>query len=141
MIREEPDLEVLAKLESQIPEFEKSYPVSRLESRLKDRESLVLVYYDEERPVAYKVGYAETDRRFYSWIGGVLPGYRRRGIARELLHYQEDWCFGKGFSEITVWSENRYRSMVLFLIQEGYDIAAVSVDGKILFRKQSPPRP
>lgn len=135
MIVETTDLNKIASLERAIPEFAEHYPLAKLETRLKGRDSLVLLALDGETAVGYKVGYAETPTRFYSWLGAVLPEHRGKGLARQMLHYQEQWCREQDFEEITVWSENRYRGMLVFLLKEGYDIFAVSGDGKILFRK------
>ena len=129
------DLEEIARLEAGIPEFPKKLDLESLQARLAGRPHLCLIALENDRPVAYKVGYQETPNRFYSWIGAVLPEYRGRGIARKLLHRQEQWARAQGYGEINVWSENRYRGMVIFLLKEGYDIFAVSGDGKVLLRK------
>lgn len=130
------NLEEIAGLEAHIPEFEKKLELEALQARLSGRPHLCLLALEDDRPVAYKVGYQETPNRFYSWIGAVLPEFRGRGIARELLHRQEQWARAQGYGEINVWSENRYRGMLIFLLKEGYDIFAVAGDGKVLFRKR-----
>jgi GNAT superfamily N-acetyltransferase len=135
-IEETTDLAVIAQLESEIPEFERLYSLEKITSRLSGRVFLALLARDAEGTIAgYKLGYAETPTRFYSWIGGVKPACRRQGLARELLRYQEDWCRCRGFEQIQVWSENRYRGMLIFLLTEGYDIHALTGDGAIMFRK------
>ena len=139
MIVETHDFELIAALEARVPEFERRYDEHQLEARLQGRESLALIKVIEGEPVAYKVGYAETPSRFYSWVGGVAPEHRRRGYARELMHYQEEWCRQQGYREISVWSENRYRNMLIFLLTEGYDIYGCSTKGQIMFRKSLKP--
>ena len=44
--------------------------------------------------VGFKFGYATAPRRYYSWLGGVDEGYRRQGIALQLLENQHDWARG-----------------------------------------------
>ena len=39
----------------------------------------------ESEPVAFKIGYRESRHTFYSAKGGVMPGFRRRGVAVALL--------------------------------------------------------
>src|SRR5690606_15865235 len=52
-----------------------------------DRADLVfLLAWLDGRRVGYKAGYAEDRTTFYSAKGGVLEGYRRRGVARALLY-------------------------------------------------------
>ncbi len=130
------DLSLITRLEEQIPEFPKVYPLSKLEARLKGRPYLALLSLHEGEAVGYKVGYEESPTRFYSWIGAVLPGFRGQGRARQLLQAQEAWCQEQGYEQITVWSENRYRSMMIFLLKEGYDVSALSTEGKVQFCKR-----
>lgn len=129
------DLELIASLEQLIPEFENHYSAQKIKARLDNRQYLALVAFEGAEPVAYKVGYQETPNRFYSWIGGVKPAYRRRGWAKKLLHQQESWCREQGYGEINVWTANQYRGMLIFLLHQGYDIFAVAGDGKVLLRK------
>ena len=44
-----------------------------------------------EQLVGFKLGYAHTPTRYYSWLGGVDPEYRRQGIAGGLMHRQHAW--------------------------------------------------
>lgn len=53
------------------------------------------------RPVAFKLGYAETDESFYSWLGGVDPDWRGRGLAQRLIRAQHDWAACAGYRSIT----------------------------------------
>lgn len=135
MIQESQNLELIVDLEKKIPEFPSHYSLDKIKARLDNRKFLALIAYEDDAPIAYKVGYQETPRRFYSWIGAVLPGYRRQGWAKRLLHRQETWCREQGYGEINVWTANTYRGMLIFLLHEGYDIFAVAGDGKILMRK------
>ena len=135
MIEEITDLSAIAKLELRIPEFDGPYTLQKIQKRLENRKFLALVAKSAGEIVAYKVGYGETESRFYSWIGGVLPEHRRKGWATELLRYQEQWCREQGYREINVWTANRYRTMLIFLLKEQYEIYAVANDSKVLMRK------
>lgn len=135
MIEEITELSVIADLESRIPEFDGAYTLQKIQKRLENRRFLALVAKSAGEVVAYKVGYGETDSRFYSWIGGVLPDHRRNGWATMLLHFQEQWCREQGYREINVWTANRYRTMLIFLLKEQYEIYAVANDSKVLMRK------
>jgi len=51
-----------------------------------DRQDLMLlVAHFEDIPAGFKVGYRENRYIYYSAKGGVLPEFRRRGIARFLM--------------------------------------------------------
>ena len=49
---------------------------------------LSLLVYDNDKMIAYKIGYERSRENFYSWIGGIDPEFRRMGIARELMDRQ-----------------------------------------------------
>jgi len=48
---------------------------------------LILVARIDGKPVGFKVGYRENKKIFYSAKGGVLPEYRRQGLALHLLKH------------------------------------------------------
>lgn len=52
--------------------------------------SLFLAHADD-RLVGFKAGYAATQTRYYSWLGGVDPDTRRVGIASRLMEEQHAW--------------------------------------------------
>jgi GNAT superfamily N-acetyltransferase len=76
--------------------------------------------------VGFKVGYQrEIDGSFYSWMGGVLPDFRRRHVARLLAEAQEKWAAGHGYRRITCKTRNRHKAMLLFALKNGFRITAV----------------
>lgn len=128
------------KVFTRIPELDRYLSVEQLEKRLIG-EYLILVAEVDEELVGFKIGYAESEQRFYSWLGGVLPSYRCQGIAQELLDFQETWALARGFREISVKSMNRFPSMLRFLIRNGYRVYDVESSGdteheRILFVKK-----
>ena len=75
--------EEVLKIGNQIPEFSDPISIDDYRERIKDHLSLILVAYDKDIPVGFKIGYDRwEDGSFYSWLGGVLPAYRNQGIAR-----------------------------------------------------------
>lgn len=102
---------------------------------------LVLVALIDGKMAGYKVGYERNSEVFYSWIGGVVPEWRKSGVGKALLDYQEDWAKGRGYRCLQVKSMNKYPEMLRFLIKNSYRIygieAADGHDGpKILFSKK-----
>lgn len=56
---------------------------------------------DHKKPVGFKLGYGVArPEHFHSWLGGVIPSYRRQGIGMQLLLEQEKWARKKGFKTI-----------------------------------------
>lgn len=54
------------------------------------RRAAALVAWSGSVPVGFKLGYERSGEEFHSWLGGVHPEFRRRGIARRLLHLQHE---------------------------------------------------
>ena len=75
-----------------------------------------------ERVVGLKLGYAVRRTRFYSWIGGVDPAFRRRGIARHLMAEQHRWCAGQGIETVETSTTNDHRGMLLLNVAAGFDV-------------------
>lgn len=135
LISEVHDWDEMARAEASIPEFSQAHPADRFRARLEGRPYLALLAYQGERLAGYKIGYAESEKQFYSWVGGVHPDFRGLGLAREMLRHQENWCRRQGYQRISVKSENRFRGMLIFLLKEGYDIHALTGEGQIGFLK------
>jgi GNAT superfamily N-acetyltransferase len=60
---------------------------------------------------------------FYFWPGGVLPEYRRLGIASTLAQEQEDWAKQQGYSPVFFKTRNRRKAMLIFALKNGFDMA------------------
>ena len=106
------------KVYNRIPEFDES---KHIPERLAGKEHLILVLYENSVPAALKIGYAMKDH-FYSWIGGVLPQYRRKGYARMLAEYQETWLRGKGYAILRMKTRNKFPAMLCFAVENGFQI-------------------
>jgi len=115
-------IDELVSVNAQIIEFITPYKKEVFESRLDGVTWLGLVAEESGDLLGFKLGYEESETCFYSWLGGVLPQARGRGIAKLLLHKQEEWVRSQGYSSIHVKSRNRYRNMLKLLISEQYNI-------------------
>lgn len=50
--------------------------------------------------VGFKIGYAVGSKKFYSWLGGVLPQFRQQGIAHEMTVIQHAAAARRGFRSL-----------------------------------------
>ncbi|WP_231102498.1 GNAT family N-acetyltransferase [Pseudoalteromonas luteoviolacea] len=134
-------LEELISIEEQIPEFTASKSKETVLSRIQGATFLLLVAKLDGKPIAYKLGYELSNEQFYSWLGAVVPAYRGSGIAQSLLDAQEQWCASRGYSCISVKSMNKFKSMLMILIKNNYQIVECrplsdGSDSKIRFLKR-----
>lgn len=134
-------LKELLVIDLLLPEFEQKSSKEKLAQRLKNRKSLLLVACENDKPVAYKLGYEISSSEFYSWLGGVHPDYRKRGIATTLREVQESWAIENGYTNISVKSMNQFPAMLKLLIASGYQVTGYEDNGtaessKIKFSKK-----
>lgn len=115
------DISTVVALSQQIPEMENPYPAEEYERRLQGVPHLILLARKEGRPAGFKVGY-ERQGYFYSWMGGVHPDFRRRGLALALAEAQEKWAKEQGYDSVTFKTRNRLKGMLCFALQRGFDI-------------------
>lgn len=104
-----------------LPEFQAPYTESEIRDKLAGRPHLSLGAFDGERLAGFKLGY-EREGFFYSWLGGVLPEYRRQGVARLLADAQEAWALQNGYASVTFKTRNRHKAMLLFALKNGFFI-------------------
>lgn len=105
----------------QLPEFIDPYPSAAYHSRFVGVKHLVLIVEVDGQIAGFKVGY-ERAGYWYSWLGGVLPAFRRRGLALALAEAQEKWVQQQGYPHVTFKTLNRHRNMLLFAIGRGFQI-------------------
>lgn len=115
------NIATVVALSQQIPELIDPHPAEVYEKRLKNVPHLILVAYQHNQAVGFKVGY-QQDNHFYSWMGGVLPAFRRRGIAQQLADAQEDWAKQQNYPYIYFKTRNEHKAMLMFALQNGFDI-------------------
>jgi len=136
----EDTLETVVAISKKIPEFHNPHELPTYQERLKNVPSITLVAYVNGRPAGFKVGY-EKDGYFYSWMGAILPDYRRLGVARQLAEKQEAWARDKGYPHVTFKTRNSLKPMLIFALSRGFDIIEVQLratidEHRIILRKK-----
>jgi ribosomal protein S18 acetylase RimI-like enzyme len=112
-------------LSHQIPEFINPYSEEVYSERLQDKPHLILIAESERQSVGFKVGYQKDSDIFYSWMGGVLPDYRRMNIATALADGMEAWAKDSGYSKIFFKTRNRLTVMLHFSLGRGFMITDI----------------
>lgn len=117
-----------------VPELHQSKSPSDYAARLDGSKCLILVAEQGDDLVGFKVGYALDKAVFYSWVGGVVPGYRKGHVALRLLERQEAWVARQGFERIRVRTMPKFRAMIGMLERQGYAlIEGPNADGKLMY--------
>ncbi len=87
--------------------------IDGLEWRLKNMPDLtVFAAYDGQDLVGFKIGYATAYNRYYSWLGGVHPDYRRQGFARQLMTRQHNWLSHSRFVKLETQVASQNTAMI-----------------------------
>ena len=116
------ELQTAVDLSTQIPEFDDPYPVEVYSDRMKTGR-LILTAYVNNEIAGFKVGYDRfEDGSFYSWMGGVLPEFRKQGVAKTLADHQEKWAKKKGFNSIKMKTRKKHEAMITFSLKRGFVI-------------------
>lgn len=89
----------------------------------------VLTAWADEQVVGCKLGYVRKPGHYYSWLGGVHPDFRGRGIATELMRRQHDWCRQNHYQTLRTHTYNQWRNMLILNLKHGFDIIG-TVQGK-----------
>ena len=90
------------------------------------------------RIVGYKVGYAKSQRKYYSWLGGIDPAFRRRGIASELMQRQHEWVAARGYAAVETAANQDNVAMAQVNLRHGFSVCGVHVEAtrtQVLYSK------
>ncbi|QUY46839.1 GNAT family N-acetyltransferase [Serratia plymuthica] len=124
-------LEEIHALYRQIPEFGGLHSLADLQQRVGPSACHLLIAEIGGQPAGFKLGYQTQERVFYSWLGGVLPAFRRHGAAQALLAEQERWAQARGYRRIRVKTRNRFQAMLTMLIGHHYQIVQLEKKGEV----------
>ena len=76
------------------------------------------------RIVGNSIGFARKDA-WYTWILGVVPEFRERGIGKRLLQSQEAYAFWSGYRLATIKVYNVSKEMQQLVRDHGYKAAGM----------------
>ena len=110
-------------------------------SRIHKKEGvLIILCYNSDMLVGFKIGYRYNETTFYSWVGGVLLSYRQKGIAKQLAKLQEENVTTKRYSKMRTKSMNRFKPMMILNLKNGFNIVQVYTNDigqtKVVFEKE-----
>ncbi|MCB0365476.1 MAG: GNAT family N-acetyltransferase [Bdellovibrionaceae bacterium] len=97
------------------------------EIRTKHRPSLFVALAGEQ-VVGFKLGYERKPGHYYSWMGGVDPDYRGKGIARALMEFQHSWLKSEGYKGLRTQTKNQWQEMIILNLKSGFQIIGTFTD-------------
>jgi predicted GNAT superfamily acetyltransferase len=99
---------------------------------------LVVARGEDGALIGFKLGY-RRGTTFYSWLGGVRPSHRRRGLAAELMARQHAWAAGAGYRHVETRSRAPNAAMIILNLRSGFQITGFEQDsegrGEVIQRK------
>jgi predicted GNAT family acetyltransferase len=105
--------------------------INKMESK---PQLLVITAMNGTKVIGYKIGYELDNNKFYSWLGGVDTKYRKHGIASELMEKQHQYIKENGYSVVQTKTMNKWRSMLVLNIKNGFDVIDTYTDEKGLHK-------
>lgn len=140
-IKEVP-IEEAIKVNATIVEFDAPYQKDYFEERYKNKEKLIIVAYVDNQPAGYIVGYDKfEDGSFYCWMAGVNPKFRKLGLLKAMMDYEDKWSKDKNYNKIKIKTRNNRREMLAYLVKYGFFFTEVVQqpnmdDNRILLEKE-----
>ena len=121
------DIPLVVELYSQV--FSPAQNADFFERRFRGRYSeLIMVAVVDERPVGFFLGFELKPSVFFEWLYGVLPDYRRAGIASQLMDAAQAWAREHHYETTRMECHNRHRTMLHLAIARDYDIVGIRWD-------------
>jgi GNAT superfamily N-acetyltransferase len=121
------ELPVLAHLYNQI--FRPPRDVDAFRRRFRGRYNVMqLVARLGEQPVGFFLGFELKPTVYFAWFYGVLPEFRRQGIASQLMDAVHSWAQQNDYESVRFECHNQHRPMLHLAIALGYDIVGIRWD-------------
>ena len=141
ILKGKPSIELLDEILVVYQAIFENYKLDFFKERIHQKEDVLMILcYDEQQLVAFKIGYRYDETTFYSWVGGVLPNFRKKGIAKKLAQLQEENAIKNGYQKLRTKSMNRFRPMMILNLKNGFDIVQMYTNDvgqtKIIFEKE-----
>ena len=121
------ELPVIVQLYNQI--FRPGRDLQSFERRFRSRYNVLrLIAQLNRRPVGFFLGFELKPTVYFTWFYGVLPEFRRQGIASQLMEAVHDWAKQNDYESVRMECHNQHRPMLHLAITSEYDIVGMRWD-------------
>ena len=118
------DLPVIVDLYNQI--YRPAKDVDSFRRRFRGRYNILrMIARIQDRPVGFFLGFELKPATFFAWFYGVLPDFRRQGIASQLMDAVHEWAKDHEYESIRLECHNSARAMLHLAIDMNYIIAGI----------------
>src|SRR5262249_19061808 len=121
------DLAVIVQLYNQI--FRPHRDEEHFQRRYLGRHNVVqMIARLGNQPVGFALGFELKPRVFFWWFLGVLPNFRRQGIASQLMEAVHSWAKQNDYDAVRFECHNQHRAMLHLALSQDYDIVGLRWD-------------
>jgi GNAT superfamily N-acetyltransferase len=121
------DLPIIVELYNQV--FRPGRDLDSFRRRYLGRYNILqMVARVKDRPVGFFLGFELKPTVFFAWFYGVVPEFRRQGIASQLMEAVHDWARHHEYEAIRFECHNQHRPMLHLSIASNYDIVGIRWD-------------
>jgi GNAT superfamily N-acetyltransferase len=121
------ELPVIVRLYNQI--FRPSRDAASIQRRFLGRHNVLqMVAHIDDQPVGFFLGFELKPKVLYAWFYGVLPDFRRQGIASQLMEAVHSWARLNDYEAIRFECQNEHRPMLRLGVALDYDIVGIRWD-------------
>src|SRR5947209_19331003 len=121
------DLPVIVDLYNQI--YRPPRDVDSFARRFRGRFNILrMIARIKDQPVGFFMGFELKPTAFFAWFYGVLPDFRRQGIATQLMEAVHAWAKEEGYESVRLECHNNARAMLHLAITLDYIIAGIRWD-------------
>jgi len=126
-LAEPEDMPVIVDIYNQI--FRPPRNLEAFERRFQGRYNVLrLVARIGRDAVGFFLGFELKPTVYFAWFYGVLPEYRRIGIASRLMEAVHEWAREQGYESVRFECHNQHRPMLHLAIAKEYDIVGMRWD-------------
>ncbi|HEY1376157.1 MAG TPA: GNAT family N-acetyltransferase [Gemmataceae bacterium] len=121
------DLPVIVDLYNQI--YRPPRDVESFRRRFRGRyNALRMIARIKDQPVGFFLGFELKPTTFFAWFYGVLPDFRRQGIATQLMEAVHEWAREQEYESVRLECHNSARPMLHLAIELEYIVAGIRWD-------------
>ena len=89
---------------------------------------LILLAQIDKRPIGFATGFELKPNTYFSWLLGVHPELRRRGIATQIHEAEVAWAREHGYQYIRMECHNDHRPILHLCIATGFNVVGIRWD-------------